>query len=183
MANDSMRGGPRGSSDQAALLHPITVQLADYGGVNPEIDESGTTNADLLRVWAPLDGKSAGYKVKRVFVVVSETYAAAGTNLTVGTYTYNVGTGNFDAVDADAFVTAGQPISNGVKNGALFELTLTGAGAGLDPTSTDPDNSNYLVGGSSNQLLGIKAVGSSGGNGKIVCYAELLPVSGSYYSD
>ncbi|MEK9697621.1 MAG: hypothetical protein VW270_17785, partial [Candidatus Poseidoniales archaeon] len=141
MANDSMRGGPRGSSDQAALLHPITVRLGDYGGVNPEIDESGTTDADLLRVWAPFDGDTAGYKVKKVFVVVSETYAATGTDVKVGTYAYNVSTGNYDAVDDDAFVTAGQNRANGTKNGALFELDLGGAGAGLDPTLTAPDNS------------------------------------------
>lgn len=183
MANDSMRGGPRGSSDQAALLRPITVQLASYGGVNPELDESGTTDADLLRLWAPFDGDTAGYKVKKVFIVVSETYGATGTDFKVGTYTYNVGTGNYDAVDDDAFVTLGQNLANGTKNGALFELDLDGAGAGLDPTLTDPDNSNYLIGGSDNQFLGIKAAGSSGGAGKVVCYAELIPVSGTYYSN
>ena len=180
MSNDSMRGGPRGSSDQAALLSPITVQLTDFAGVNPEVDESASS---MQKAWAPFDGSTAGYKLKKLFVVVSEEYAAAGGNITVGTCTYNPSTGALDAVAEDAFVTAGQAIPNSTKAGALFQLSLTGAGAGLDPTSTDPDNSNFLIGGPSNQFLVVKSAGSSGGNGKFVCYAELLPVSGTYYSN
>ena len=183
MANDSMRGGPRGSSDQAALLQPITVQLADAGGLAPEIDESSTTATDLFRSWGPLDGKSAGYKVNRLFVQITEDYAQEGENLTVGTYTFDSSDSSFDAVDADAFVLAGQKIPNSTQKGVVIELTLDGAGAFLDPTSTDPDNSNYLVGGSSSQFLAITSAGNSGGGGKFVCFAELIPVSGTYYSD
>ena len=178
MANDSMRGGPRGSSDQASLLEPITVQLSTYGGVNTQIDESA---AAQFIAWSPLPGgNEAGYKVERIYVVTTEVYGDAGENFTIGTFTKNTN-GTFAAVDEDAFVTTLQ-FANATPLGTRTVLTLTGAGAGLDPLADG--NANFLIGGPSNHYLGLNKVSAtSGGTGAYVCYADLVPVSGSKFSD
>lgn len=179
MANDNMRTGPRGSSDQAAELRPITVQLSTYGGINPVIDESAS-GAQFV-AWSPLPGgNEAGYKVERIYTVTTELYAAEGEDFTIGTFTKDVN-GAFSIVDVDAFVTTIK-FANLTPLGTTTVLTLTGAGAGLDPTIDT--HANFLIGGPSNQYLALlmAAVGS-GGTGAFVCYADLVPVSGSEFSN
>jgi hypothetical protein len=178
MANDSMRGGPRGSSDQASLLEPITVQLSTFGGVTTVIDES---SAAQFIAWSPLPGgNEAGYKVERIFIVTTEVYGDEGENFIIGTYT-KATNGSFVAVDDDAFVTAIK-FANATPLGTTTVLTLTGAGAGLDPLADG--NANFLIGGPSNHYLGLSKVSAtSGGTGAYVCYADLVPVSGSKFSD
>jgi hypothetical protein len=179
MANDSMRTGPRGSSDQAAELRPITVQLGTYGGVTLEVDES-VASAQFLG-WTPLPvGDEAGYKVERIFIITTEAYNEPGENFTIGTFTKNAD-GSMAAVDDNAFQTV-QLIANATAMGVTFIQTMNGAGAGLDPT-TDA-NANFLIGGPSDHYLGLSTVAtSSTGSGKFVCYADLVPVSGSSFSN
>ena len=179
MANDSMRGGPRGSSDQASLLEPITVQLSGYGGLNAEIDESAS--AAQFVAWSPLPGgNEAGYKVERIYIVTTEVYGAEGEDFTIGTFTKDAN-GAFSAVDADAFVTTTK-FANATPLGRTTVVTLTGAGANLDPLADG--NANFLIGGPSNHYLGLNmsATGSTG-TGAFVCYADLVPVSGSKFSN
>ena len=178
MANDNMRTGPRGSSDQAAELRPITVQLSTYGGVNFQIDESA---AAQQLAWSPLPGgNEAGYKVERIFIVTTEVYAAEGEDFTIGTYTKNAA-GALVAVDIDAFVTTIK-FADATPLGTTTVLTLTGVGAGLDPT-TDA-HANFLIGGPSNHYLTLTKVAATSGNtGAYACYADLVPVSGSEFSN
>ena len=179
MANDSMRGGPRGSSDQASFLGPITVQLSTFGGVTTQIDESEA--AAQFIAWSPLPAlNEAGYKVERIYAVVTEVYGATGENFTIGTYT-KAANGTFSAVDDDAFRTAIQ-FANATPVGHTQVLTLDGAGAGKDPLADG--NANFLIGGPSSHYLGLASVNTaSGGTGAFVCYADLVPVSGSKFSD
>ena len=178
-AQDSMRGGPRGSSDQAASLRPITVQLSTFTGVNPVIDES-VTDAQFV-AWAPLpDGTEAGYKVERIYCVTTELYGDTGEPFVIGTFTKDAA-GTFSAVDSDAFVTA-YSFANATKLGTTTVMTLNGAGAGKDPLESG--NENFLIGGSSNHYLGLSMAGvGSGATGAFVCYADLVPVSGTRFSD
>tara|TARA_R110000824_G_scaffold79739_2_gene200737 strand:+ start:3161 stop:3706 length:546 start_codon:yes stop_codon:yes gene_type:complete len=180
MAQDSMRTGPRGSSDQASVLEPITVKLTAHNGGWP-IDESVTAAATKFRFWTPLPfGSEAGYKVDRIFYYVVETYAAAGENFTVGVFTED-GDGTFTAVDADAFVTT-TAVANSTAQGVINVLTLNGAGAGLDPTLTA--NANFLIGGPSDHYLCVDVVaGGSTGDGGVGFYADLVPVSGTKFTN
>jgi hypothetical protein len=180
MANDSMRAGPRGSSDQASLLKPITVRLTSHAGAW-SIDED-TTGAGKFRFWTPLPfGSEAGYKVERIFYYVTEAYAAAGENFTVGVFTED-GDGTFTAVDADAFVTT-TAVPNSTAQGVITVLTLNGAGAGLDPTLAA--NANYLIGGTSDHYLCVDVDSStaSGAAGQVGFYADLVPVSGTKFTN
>ena len=178
MANDNMRTGPRGSSDQAAVLQPITVQLSTYGGVNLQIDESGGVQQIA---WSPLPGgNEAGYKVERIYIVTTELYAEEGEEFTIGTCTKNAA-GAMVAVDIDAFVTTIK-FADATPLGTTTVLTLTGVGAGLDPT-TDA-HANFLIGGPSNHYLTLtKVLAGSTGAGAYACYADLIPVSGSEFSN
>lgn len=180
MAQDSMRTGPRGSSDQASELKPITVRLTSYAG-NWQIDESGASAPAKFRFYTPLPyGSEAGYKVDRIFYVIGEVYGAAGENYTIGTFTKNAD-GTFTAVDADAFVTT-KAIADSTAVGIVGVETLNGAGAGLDPTLDA--NANYLVGGPSNHYLCVDMVATASGNtGTVGFYADLVPVSGTKFTN
>tara|TARA_A100001515_G_C4576796_1_gene211632 strand:+ start:708 stop:1232 length:525 start_codon:yes stop_codon:yes gene_type:complete len=173
MANDSMRGGPRGSSDQAALKGPITVQLKNAVGAAVDIDEN-TTDAAAVG-WFGLS--DIGYQVTRVRVVATETYAAEGEDILVGVYQKDGST----AVDADAFVAAGNKVPNGTTIGSEVELTMDGAGAFLDPTVAG--NENFLIGGSTGyRVMATRGGTDSGGNGRFIVFVDLVPVSGNSYS-
>lgn len=165
MANDKMRTGPRGSADQVSWLGPKVVAF----GAGPlaqvtEFDESGGGQGAF---WAPFFPVEEGYKVNRLFAFVTETYAAAGSALVVGT------TGS-----ATAFFTGAIP--NATALGTVYEITMNGAGAGKDPLADG--NSDYLVGGSTGYQLTAAIVGGTGAAGKFTLFAELIPVSGTRFS-
>ena len=171
MANDLMRTGPRGSSKQAATLRPVTV----YFPVSPptaalaamEADESSASAFNFS--WSPYFPTESGYQLKRVYAIVTEAYGEEGENIIVGT-----------SGDANAFVN-NVKIPDTTAIGSIVELTMNGIGAGLDPTETG--NENFLIAGSTGYALTAQRTNSaSGGTGKFILFADLVPVSGSEFS-
>jgi hypothetical protein len=180
MVQDSMRTGPRGSSDQEALLKPITVRLSHFNG-SWQVPEASAVIVDKFRSWTPLPhGSEAGYRVDRIWIVIGALYAAEGENFTIGTFTKNAA-GAFVAVDADAFCTV-QYFVNGTALGLVVVQTLNGAGAGKDPTLTA--NANFLIGGPNNHYLGVQGIATgSTGVGSFGVVADLTPVSGTKFTN
>ena len=163
-----MRGGPRGSSDQAALLQPTVVFFPTVTSLPAEVTENSGSALDLT--WAPYFPAEAGYKVKRVFAIVSELYAGIGKVTDVGT-----------SQDGDCFVDGFQ-IPDTTAAMSVVESTMNGVGAGLDPLADG--NGDFLVGGSTGYTLKASNSGAaSGQNGKYVLFAELIPVSGTNFSN
>ena len=171
MSNDSMRGGPRGSSDQVAWLGPKYVEFVAAANLDPvHFDESAS--GPQTAFFLPFFPVEEGYKVNRIILAVTETYAATGTNLVVGTNAS--GSGN-------VFVN-NYNVPNSTGQGSIIDVPLNGAGGGKDPLATG--NSAYLVGGSSSQQLTASlTAGSTGNNGAFKLFAELIPVTGSRFSD
>tara|TARA_R100001463_G_scaffold7448_3_gene23465 strand:+ start:4134 stop:4658 length:525 start_codon:yes stop_codon:yes gene_type:complete len=174
MANDKMRTGPRGSSDQASLKGPITVQLRNAVGAAVDIDEN--TAAAAAVGWFGLS--DIGYQVTRVRVVATETYLAEGEDILVGVYQKDGTT----AVDADAFVKVGKKVPNSTAIGTEVELTMDGDGAFLDPTVAG--NENFLIGGSTGyRVMATRGGTDSGNNGRFIVFVDLVPVTGDSFSD
>jgi hypothetical protein len=122
-------------------------------------------------MWAPFFGAEEGYKLNRLIVFVTELYGAAGSAINVGT----------SAAGSGAVFVSGATIPNATGANSVFELNLNGAGAGKDPLADG--NSAYLIGGPNNQQLTVSVAGGSGGTGKFVLYAELIPVTGTRFSN
>ena len=165
---DSMRVGPRGSSDQVAFLGPKVVPL----GAGPlaqitEFDESG---AGQNAMYAPFFPSEEGYKVNRVFGFVTEAYTAEGRAINVGT----------SAGGSGAVFVSGYKVPNGTGLNSTVDIPLNGTGAGKDPLADG--NSAFLVGGGVNQQL-LCTVAGGAGQGKICLFAELIPVSGTRFSN
>jgi len=123
MANDSMRAGPRGSSDQAAWLMPITMPITNLdnvagtlAGVN--FDASGGTQTGVAVPTTP----GTTWQVDSVILRITETYTALGGLIQVGTVNVS------GLVDEDAFVNDYQ-IPNASAVGTTITVQLNGDGA------------------------------------------------------
>ena len=136
MANDNMRSGPRGSSNQSAYLRPVTIRLntiasatVDTTNVNQMLLDCGVTRdhseGDLVNgtIDYVVDASAAtsGYGfpgmldpttwggqwvLDKLWVYAQIALAGDSGAFTVGVYARNVVSGAVTAVDTNAFVTS-----------------------------------------------------------------------------
>jgi len=136
MANDNMRSGPRGSSNQSAYLRPVTIRLntmasatVDTTNVNQMLLDCGVTRDhsedDLVNgtidYVVDASAATAGYGfpgmldpttwggqwvIESLWVYAQVALAGNSGAFTVGVYARNVATQAVTAVDTNAFVTS-----------------------------------------------------------------------------
>lgn len=141
MANDNLRPGPRGASDQAAWHGPYRTELAQAAGTvtinqaagalaatgrwqnanaigtGPEVDKDAATGSVLCGMPgtpAFLGTEGVSWTLSKLRAVCTEAFATNPTGtFTVGVYAMELSTGTVRVVDADAFVTSTTiPIAN-----------------------------------------------------------------------
>jgi len=155
MANDAMRAGPRGSSDQEAFVGPY-VETFTF---------SRSAIVGTLAFSLPLRFGTT-WRVRDIELAVLEVIAASSTNPT-----FTVGkTG-----DTDAFMTA-TATPNGTAAGTIVAATK----ANQSLWGTD----DYLI-DSDTDLIFDQTIAGSGGSvtGVVQIRVLLEPVSGTYFSN
>ena len=154
MANDSMRAGPKGSSEQMAYFGATRFVLSDRTTFLPVVVKSGATTAATLG--SPM---GTDWRVIAVEVLVTQTFATADIDLDVGIL--GATTAHVDAFATGAVDTAA---------GTVLRVPLNGA----TPTTTFGATNGFLV--ASNAA-------SSGATGAYQLPGLAAPVSGEFYSD
>jgi hypothetical protein len=159
MANDSMRGGPRGSSDQAAFVGPTVMQfIVDSGGSTPggtiftksaAADDGLLTNAHFGCDW----------QVIEVRLCVETAFVTEDCEIDIGTN-----------ADPDAIVDGGTTGSATSAARTEHVIALNGAA----PTTTF---------GVTNGPLFLENVGTGSGAGKFSVSVLAKPVSGKYFDN
>jgi hypothetical protein len=156
MANDSMRGGPRGSSDQEAFVGPTIMQF---------VGDSGATVAGgtlFVKATAADDGLltnahfGCDWQVIEVRVCVETTFATNDIAIDIGN---NADPNGIVAAGATGSVTSAARTEHvialngvaptatfGVTNGPLFLTVPTSAGAGVYSVSVlaKPTSGTYF---------------------------------------
>ena len=167
MANDSMRGGPRGSSDQASWLRPVVMPITNLdnvagtlAGINFDASAGNQTG-----VCVPVEPGTT-WELDSIIFRITETYGAIGGLVQVGTADTS------GIVDDDGFVNDYQ-IPNASAVGTTINVPLNGVGAGLSAA-------NFAV--SADQWIRLFETGGASA-GRYVAYAVLFPVSGPRFSN
>ena len=167
MANDSMRGGPRGSSDQASWLRPVVMPITNLdnvagtlAGINFDASAGNQTG-----VCVPVESGTT-WELDSIIFRITETYGAIGGLVQVGTADTS------GIVDDDGFVNDYQ-IPNASAVGTTINVPLNGAGAGLSAA-------NFAV--KPSQWIRLFETGGASA-GRYVAFAVLVPVSGTRYSN
>lgn len=167
MANDSMRGGPVGSSKQAPFAGPVMINMARLNG-NMNVDKSDSVANGTL--YGPGAAFGVDYRVLAVQIFVSDE--AVATNDIQCTLGYN---GNPlpslspVAADDDAFVSTTAALgSSTAAIGSVHDIELSGN----DITATFGHTNGPLV---------FKNNGAPGGTGNYTVRVLAVPVSGGKY--
>jgi hypothetical protein len=156
MANDSMRGGPRGSSEQAAWEGPVKFVLQTDAGVSL-VDKSATASV----LFSPGSTFGTDYKVVGVELFIREAVASADISLKLGTI------GDDDDYISDATLLGAVTHAGN----SVFTVDLANAGG----TAVDT-----TFGATNGPLMASAAQTSGDGTYFITVLAE--PVSGPYFS-
>jgi hypothetical protein len=120
MANDLMRTGPRGSSNQEAWVGPTTIQV--NGPTGAPFDASA--GAPETGRTAPLWG--CDYRVRAIQILVTEAFGAASGNIDMGTN-----------ADADAYVND-FVIPNTTAAGTVLDVPMNGNDVDLAASAASP---------------------------------------------
>jgi hypothetical protein len=171
MANDLMRGGPRGSSDQVAWMGPVVVpftNLDNVAGTLAGVNFDASAGNQTAVVVPSTPGTT--WQLDAIVFRMTETYGALGGAINIGT------TAPGGLVDDNAFVAAYQIPNTTAENTSLV-VPLNGVGANLDPTIVG--NENFAI--TSAQWLRLFDTGGASA-GRYVAYAVLFPVAGYRYS-
>ena len=159
MANDKMRTGPRGSSDQAALIGPTVIPfVVDSGGSTPGgvIFTKSAENDDGLLAF---DGFDCDWQVIAIRMFVEADFVSEDCEIDIGVQA------DPDAI-VDGFVTGAA--DTGANRS--FDVLLNGAA----PTTTF---------GATNGTLYLANVGAGSGAGKFTVSVLAKPVSGPYFNN
>tara|TARA_R100001594_G_C3963762_1_gene246022 strand:- start:66 stop:566 length:501 start_codon:yes stop_codon:yes gene_type:complete len=166
MANDSMRGGPRGSSEQAAFVGPTIFKLARLNG-NRNIDKSDSASAGT--VYSSGEAFGVDYQVIAVQLFVSdEAVDTADIQCTLG---YNGNPTGSVTADLDAFVNTTAALGSATAAaGSVHDIALSG-------------NAVSATFGATNGPLVFVNNGAPSGTGNYTVAVLAKPVSGTYYSN
>ena len=159
MANDLMRTGPRGSSDQAALLGPTVIPfVVDSGGSTPGgvIFTKSAENDDGLLAF---DAMGCDWQVIAIRLFVEAAFVSEDCEIDIGTQA------DPDSI-VDGFVTG----SSTTPANRSFNVPLNGA----SPAATF---------GATNGMLYLGNVGAGSGAGKFTVSVLAKPVSGPFFTN
>jgi len=159
MANDKMRTGPRGSSDQAAFVGPTLIPfVVDSGGSTPGgvIFTKSAENDDGLLAF---DAMGCDWEVVEIRMFVETTFATEDCEVDIGVQA------DPDAI-VDGFVTG----SATTAANSSHHIPLNGAA----PTTTF---------GATNGMLYLGNVGAGTGAGKFTVTVFAKPVGGTYFTN
>ena len=159
MANDKMRTGPRGSSDQAALLGPTVIPfVVDSGGSTPGgvIFTKSAENDDGILAF---DAFECDWQVIAIRMFVEAAFVDEDCEIDIGV-----------AADPDAIVDGFVTGAADTPANRSFNVLLNGAA----PTTTF---------GKTNGMLYLDNVGAGTGAGKFTVTVLAKPVSGPYFSN
>lgn len=164
MANDSMRGGPVGSSKQAPFAGPVMINMARLNG-NMNVDKSDSVSAGTL--YGPGAAFGVDYRVLAVQIFVSdEAVATADIQCTLG---YNGNPSGPVLADDDVFVSTTAALgSSTAAIGSVHDIELSGTNI----TATF---------GATNGPLVFKNNGAPSGTGNYTVRVLAVPVSGGKY--
>lgn len=157
MANDLMRTGPRGSSDQAAWESPVKFVLQTDAGVSL-VDKSATASV----LFSPGSSFGTDYKVVGVEIFVREEVATADISLKLGSLS-----------DDDAYISD-TTLLGATALAANTVVTVDLANAGGTAVSA-------TFGSTNGPLMASAAQTSGTGTYFITVLAE--PVSGPYFTN
>jgi hypothetical protein len=157
MANDLMRVGPRGSSEQAAWEKPIKLVLQTDAGVSL-VDKSG--GASVL--FSPGSSFGTDYKVVGIELFIREAVATADISMKLGTL-----------ADDDAYISDTTLLGAvSYPENSVFTVDLESAGGTATATTF----------GATNGPLMCTLPGGIGGTGTYFVTVLAEPVSGPYFS-
>jgi hypothetical protein len=170
MAQDSMRPGPRGSSEQEAYVGPEFIYMSRLSG-SVQVDKSAVVADGTL--YSPFPTMGVDYRVVAVQICVTdEAVATADIQCTLG---YNGNPIGSVAADDDAFVStttaAGDAgLSLPVAAGTVIDVALSGA------------NTSATFGATNGPLV-FKNNGAPAGTGNYAVRVLVEPVSGKWFSN
>jgi hypothetical protein len=166
MVQDSLKGGPRGSSDQAAWMAPMVLPITNLdnvagtlAGVNFDASAGNQTGV----IVPPTPGTT--WQLDSIIFRITETYGAIGGLIQVGTANVS------GIVDDDAFVNDYQ-IPNASAYGTSITVPLNGDGASLS-------TGNFAV--TPDQWIRLFETGGASA-GRYVAYGVFFAVGGTRYS-
>lgn len=157
MANDLMRVGPRGSSEQAAWEGPVKFVLQTDTGVSL-VDKSGSASV----LFSPGSSFGTDYRVVGVELFIREAVAGGDISMKLGTI------GDDDDYISDTTLLGAT--SHGENS--VFTVDLANAGGTAVDTTF----------GATNGPLMCTLPGSISGNGTYFITVLAEPVSGPYFS-
>jgi hypothetical protein len=157
MANDNLRSGPEGATDQASRLAPRIVKLstsvdstiadavnkgkgAAASGVMGIVKQPSNTYGWLFPTChAELMGGE--WLIESLQVVFTDSAVTTNVTFDVGIYAQNPTNGALTVVDVDAFVD-GNVITHGAAStvGTVVNIPLNGVGGGLEYYNTAAGN-------------------------------------------
>ena len=120
MANDLMRTGPRGSSNQEAWVGPTTIQVSGASGAPFDASAGGSETGRTSPLWG------CDYRVRAIQILVTETFAAASAAIDMGTN-----------ADGDAYVN-NFVIPNTTAAGTVLDVPMNGNDVDLAANAAAP---------------------------------------------
>ena len=159
MANDSMRTGPRGSSDQAALVGPTVIPfVVDSGGSTPGgvIFTKSAENDDGLLAF---DALGCDWQVIAIRMFVETAFATEDCSVDIGVQ-----------ADPNGIVAAFTTGAVDTPANRSFDVPLSG----VAPTTTF---------GATNGMLYLANLGTGTAAGKFTVSVLAKPVSGPYFNN